>query len=58
MDYDTSLKDGNGVKKIGYLALCYHYIRPDENDSFPGILGTKITPFEKQPETLFQMIKV
>ena len=61
MDYDTSLKDGNGVKKIGYLALCYHYIRPDENDSFPRILGTKITQFENQIKMLkknFKMISL
>lgn len=48
-------------RKYGYLALCYHYIRTDEYDPFPRILGTKISEFENQIKMLkqnFQMISL
>jgi peptidoglycan/xylan/chitin deacetylase (PgdA/CDA1 family) len=47
--------------KYGYLSLCYHYIRPDENDPFPRVLGTKISEFENQIKMLkknFQLISL
>ncbi len=34
--------------KTGYVTLCYHYIRPDKDDPFPRILGTKKSEFENQ----------
>lgn len=39
-------------KKYGYLSLCYHYIRKDNDDPFPRILGTKISEFENQIKML------
>ena len=51
----------NSIAKYGYLALCYHYIRPNENDPFPRILGTKISEFEDQIKILrknYQMISL
>ena len=51
----------NTNTEYGYLALCYHYIRPNENDPFPRLLGTKISEFEDQIKILrknYQMISL
>ena len=51
----------NTNTEYGYLALCYLYIRPNENDPFPRILGTKISEFEDQIKILrknYQMISL
>lgn len=38
---------------IGFLSLCYHYLRPAKNlDQFPRILGTTLTEFENQVKML------
>jgi len=45
----------------GFLSLCYHYIRPDKNDPFPRLMGTKTTEFKDQIEMLtkrFEMISL
>ena len=39
----------------GYLSLCYHYIRDNFNEkSFPRILGTSVTEFEKHIEIVWE----
>ena len=40
-------------QQIGYLSLCYHYIRPDNDDPFPRLMGTKITEFKNQIWSLY-----
>jgi peptidoglycan/xylan/chitin deacetylase (PgdA/CDA1 family) len=53
--------NNNTNTKYGYLALCYHYIRPDADDPFPRILGTKTSEFKDQIKMLrknFQMISL
>ena len=49
------------MEQIGFLSLCYHYIRPDNNDPFSRIMGTKITEFKNQIKMLeekFEMISL
>ena len=56
-----SLQNEKHDKKIGYLSLCYHYVRPDTNDPFPRIIGTKATEFKNQIKMLkenFEMISL
>ena len=51
----------NHDKRSGYLTLCYHYIRPDVNDPFPRIIGTKESNFKDQIKKLkenFEMISL
>ena len=48
-------------QQIGFLSLCYHYIRPDNDDPFPRLMGTKITEFKNQIKMLkekFEMISL
>ena len=43
----------------GYLSLCYHYIRDNFNEkSFPRILGTSVTEFEKHIEMFSNHFKL
>ena len=48
-------------QQIGFLSLCYHYIRPDNDDPFSRLMGTKITEFKNQIKMLkekFEMISL
>ena len=42
------LQNEKSDNKIGYLSLCYHYVRSDTNDPFPRIIGTKEQEFKAQ----------
>lgn len=45
----------------GFLAVCYHYIRPAAGDPFPRLLGTREDAFRRQVEELqkaFQVISL
>ncbi len=48
----------SSTKNYGFLSLCYHYIRNDNNDPFPRILGTKISEFEKQIKMLKENFEI
>ena len=48
-------------QQVGFLSLCYHYIRPDNDDPFSRLMGTKITEFKNQIKMLkekFEMISL
>ncbi|MEK7125810.1 MAG: polysaccharide deacetylase family protein, partial [Patescibacteria group bacterium] len=42
----------------GYLALCYHYIRPAANDPFPRILGTREDIFREHIQALQKKFRI
>ena len=42
----------------GYLALCYHYIRPAANDPFPRILGTREDIFREHIQALQEKFRI
>ena len=35
-----------------FFALCYHYIRKNNDDPFPRLLGTKISDFNNHVEMI------
>ena len=43
-----SLQNEKSGNKMGYLSLCYHYIRSDTHNLFPRIIGTKEQEFKDQ----------
>lgn len=44
--------------KNGYLAICYHYIRPIIGDQFPRILGTRADMFNEHIKALKKEYKI